>query len=75
MPTSPRAQRTDFSLDIAGRYTCNGLDEALASLGAGARPFDLIVLGGGSFGAALAEQLFANDLAQVHRILVRRAGH
>jgi choline dehydrogenase-like flavoprotein len=74
MPTSPRAQRTDFSLDIAGRYTCNGLDEALATLGAGARPFDLIVLGGGSFGAALAEQLFANDLAQVHRILVLEGG-
>ena len=74
MPTSPRAQRTDFSLDIAGRYICNGLDEALASLGPGARPFDLIVLGGGSFGAALAEQLFANDQAQVHRILVLEGG-
>ena len=74
MPTSPRAQRTDFSLDIAGRYICNGLDEALASLGPGTRPFDLIVLGGGSFGAALAEQLFANDQAQVHRILVLEGG-
>jgi hypothetical protein len=74
MPTSPRAQRTDFSLDIAGRYICNGLDEAMASLGPGARPFDLIVLGGGSFGAALAEQLFANDQAQVHRILVLEGG-
>ena len=74
MPTSPRAQRTDFSLDIAGRYICNGLDEALASLGPGTRAFDLIVLGGGSFGAALAEQLFANDQAQVHRILVLEGG-
>jgi choline dehydrogenase-like flavoprotein len=74
MPTSPRPQRTDFSLDIAGRYICNGLDEALTSLGPGARPFDLIVLGGGTFGAALAEQLFANDEAQVHRILVLEGG-
>jgi choline dehydrogenase-like flavoprotein len=74
MPTSPRAQRTDFSLDIAGRYTCNGLDEALASLVPGARPFDLIVIGGGSFGAALARQLFTNDQAQVHRILVLEGG-
>jgi choline dehydrogenase-like flavoprotein len=74
MPTSPRAQRTDFSLDIAGRYTCNGLDEALASVGSGGRPFDLIVVGGGSFGAALAQQLFANDQAQVHRILVLEGG-
>jgi choline dehydrogenase-like flavoprotein len=74
MPTSPRAQRTDFSLDIAGRYTCNGLDEALASTGPGGRPFDLIVVGGGSFGGALAEQLFANDKAQVHRVLVLDGG-
>jgi choline dehydrogenase-like flavoprotein len=74
MPTSPRAQRTDFSVDIAGRYTCNGLDEALASVGAGGRSFDLIVVGGGSFGAALAQQLFANDQAQVHRVLVLEAG-
>ena len=34
MPTSPRAQRTDFSLDVLGRYMCNGLDEAIASVGA-----------------------------------------
>jgi choline dehydrogenase-like flavoprotein len=74
MPTSPRAQRTDFSLDIAGRYTCNGLDEALASATSGGRPFDLIVVGGGSFGAALAQQLFANDQAQVHRVLVLDGG-
>jgi len=74
MPTSPRAQRTDFSVDIPGRYTCNGLDEALASVGAGGRPFDLIVVGGGSFGGALAQQLFANDQAQVRRILVLEGG-
>jgi choline dehydrogenase-like flavoprotein len=74
MPTSPRAQRTDFALDITGRYTCNGFDEALASAGPGGRPFDLIVVGGGSFGAALAQQLFANDQAQVHRVLVLDGG-
>jgi choline dehydrogenase-like flavoprotein len=74
MPTTPRAQRTDFSVDIPGRYTCNGLDEALASVGAGGRPFDLIVVGGGSFGGALAQQLFANDQAQVRRILVLEGG-
>ena len=73
MPTSPRAQRTDFSLDIAGRYICNGLDEALASLGPGARPFDLIVLGGGSFGAALASSC-SPTTSQVHRILVLEGG-
>lgn len=72
--TSPRAQRTDFSLDVLGRYVCNGLDEALTSAGPGARPFDLIVLGGGTFGAALAQQLFSNDEARVHRVLVLEGG-
>jgi hypothetical protein len=51
MPTSPRAQRTDFSLDITGPCTCNGL-EALASVRPGTRPFDLIVVGGGSSDAS-----------------------
>jgi choline dehydrogenase-like flavoprotein len=74
MPTSPKAQRTDFSIDIPGRYTCNGLDEARASVGAGGRLFDLIVIGAGSFGAALAQQFFANDQAQVRRILVLEGG-
>jgi hypothetical protein len=68
MPTSQRAQRTDFSVDISGRYTSNGLEESRASLGAGARPFDLLVVGGGSFSAALAQQLFANDQAKVHHV-------
>ncbi|MGE5636788.1 MAG: family 16 glycoside hydrolase [Nocardioidaceae bacterium] len=74
MPTSPRAQRTDFSLDVMGRYVCNGLDEALASTGPGSRPFDVVVVGGGSFGAALAQELFANDQAQVRRVLVLEGG-
>jgi hypothetical protein len=51
MPTSPRAKRTDFSLDITGPCACNGL-EALASVRPGTRPFDLIVVGGGSSDAS-----------------------
>jgi hypothetical protein len=74
MPTSPRPQRTDFAIDIPGRYICNGLDEATTSIALGGRPFDLIVVGGGSFGAALAQDLFANDQARVHRILVLEGG-
>jgi choline dehydrogenase-like flavoprotein len=74
MPTSPRAQRTDFSLDVTGRFTCNGLDEAMTSVALGGRPFDLIVIGGGSFGAALAQDLFNNDQAGVHRVLVLEGG-
>jgi choline dehydrogenase-like flavoprotein len=74
MPTNPQAQPTDFSLDIIGRFTCNGLDEANTSVALGGRPFDLIVIGGGSFGGALAQELFANDQAKVHRILVLEGG-
>ena len=45
--TSPTVQDTDFSRDILGRYTCNGLDEALRSTDTtnrpDARPFDVIL--------------------------------
>lgn len=57
--TAQNAQYTDFSLDVIGRYICNGLDEALHSADRhgnrpngesqeDARPFDVIVVGGGS---------------------------
>ena len=72
MSTSPQTQVTDFSRDVLGRYICNGLDEALQSTAW--RPFDLIVIGGGSFGSALAQHLFARDQGRVHRILVLEAG-
>ena len=78
MATSPIPQRTDFSLDVPGRYVCDGLDEALASTDRAAhpdaRPFDLIVLGGGSFGSGLASHLLFNDTTHAHRILVLEAG-
>lgn len=73
--TTQTPQYTDFSKDVLGRYVCNGLDEAMASAaGPGARPFDLIVVGGGSFGAALAQHLFSLDTLGLHRILVLEAG-
>src|SRR4051812_16816545 len=70
--TSPKAQYTDFSKDVLGRYVCNGLDEALRSADPGghrpdgstqedARPFDVIVVGGGSFGPIMAQHLFNQD--------------
>jgi hypothetical protein len=78
MATTTTPQRTDFSLDVVGRYVCNGWDEAMASQDAtqfpGARPFDLIVIGGGSFGAAFASHAFHSDRAHGHRILVLEAG-
>jgi choline dehydrogenase-like flavoprotein len=73
--TSPTAQYTDFSKDILGRYVCNGFDEALASTtGPGARPFDIIIVGGGSFAGALAQHLLFQDTFRNHRVLVLEAG-
>ncbi len=78
MPTSPGPQFTDFTFDVLGRYTCNGLDEALRSADANlrpdARPFDIIILGGGSFGGVLAQHLLFKDVTHSHRILVLEAG-
>ena len=80
MATSPTPQYTDFTRDVLGRYICNGLDEALNSTPQGgnsrpdARDFDIIVIGGGTFGSAIAQQLFANDCGGNHRILVLEGG-
>src|SRR2546429_387565 len=72
------SEDTSFSRDVIGRYVCNGLDEALSSMDRAsrpdARPFDIIVLGGGTFGAAVAQHLFYRDKAHQHRILVLEAG-
>ena len=76
--TSPNAENTSFARDILGRYTCNGLDEALQSANTAARPdarpFDVIVIGGGSFAGVLAQRLFTADTAHQHRVLVLEAG-
>ena len=72
MATSATPQNTDFSRDILGRYVCNGLDEALAS--ANAHPFDIIVLGGGSFGPIFAQHLLYRDTTRARRILILEAG-
>ena len=67
MATASFPQSTDFSRDVLGRYVCNGLDEARRSLDRrlrpDARPFDVIVVGGGTFGPAFAQHLFATDAA------------
>lgn len=76
--TAAHPQMTDFCLDVMGRYVCNGLDEALGSsdqtIRPDARPFDVIVIGGGSFGPILAQHLFYRDMPHRHRILVLEAG-
>jgi hypothetical protein len=72
MATSATAQDTDFTHDVLGRYVCNGFDEALGS--AGAHPFDIIVLGGGSFGPIFAQHLLYRDTTRARRILLLEAG-
>ncbi len=79
MATSSTPQYTDFTRDVLGRYICNGLDEAMNSTPEGnnrpeARDFDIIVIGGGTFGSVIAQQLFSNDRAGNHRILVLEGG-
>ncbi len=78
MVTNATSQTTDFTRDTIGRFVCNGLDEALRSadqnLRSDARPFDIIIIGGGTFGAAVAQHLFFADKTHSHRILVLEGG-
>src|SRR5437660_1587174 len=85
MASPTTSERTSFSLDVLGRYVCNGLDEALHSADKtarrpdgspqnDARPFDVIVVGGGTFGSAFASHLFHADVAHRHRVLVLEGG-
>ncbi len=71
-------ERTTFSLDVEGRYICDTWQEAMDSanptIRSDARPFDIVVLGGGTFGAAVAQHLFNKDTSHSHRILVLEAG-
>jgi len=75
---TPFSESTTFTRDVEGRYICNTLDEAKASADTGARadakPFDIIIVGGGTFGAALASALFERDKERKHRILVLEGG-
>lgn len=85
MASSKTAQLTDFTVDILGRYICNGLDEALHSTDknaqrpdgspqSDARPFNAIIIGGGSFGGVLAQHLLYADQTNSYRILVLEGG-
>src|SRR5215813_9531604 len=76
---------TTFTRDVLGRYVCNTFDEALVTIEANARaaaglppgdlrPFDFIIIGGGTFGAALAEHLWFRSANRSERLLVIDGG-
>jgi Domain of Unknown Function (DUF1080)/GMC oxidoreductase len=72
------SESTSFTLDNMGRFLCNTLQEALDStkqtVGGHNRAFDVIVVGGGTFGSVVAEHLFIADATRSRRILVLEAG-
>src|SRR5437660_12559566 len=45
--------QTIFTCDVLGNYVCNTFSEAVTS-----GPFDVIIIGGGTFGLTLAQDLF-----------------
>jgi hypothetical protein len=72
------SESTTFTLDNMGRFLCNSLQEAFDSttqtVGGHRRDFDVIVIGGGTFGAVVAEHLFITDSTRSRRILVLEGG-
>lgn len=71
-------QSTAFTLDNMGRYFCNTLREALDSaaqpIAGHGRGFDVVIIGGGTFGSVVAERLFVADATHSRRILVLEHG-
>ena len=71
-------ESTSFTLDNMGRFLCNTLQEATdgaaQTVGGRRRDFDVIVIGGGTFGAVVAEHLLVTDRTRSRRILVLEAG-
>lgn len=77
------AASTIFTLDNMGRLLANSVHEALTSAGidvgigsppVDSRPFDVIVIGGGTFGSAIAQHLYYNDTTRSRRIVVIERG-
>ena len=73
-----QAEYTTFTLDNMGRFLCNTLQEASdstnVSVGGRTRGFDVIIVGGGTFGSVMAHKLFMDDKWRSHRILVLEEG-
>jgi len=70
------SELTSFTKDVQGRYLCNDFSEVEAWRAEGGRPFDIIIVGGGTFGAAIAEHLWyrQRQLGGGLRTLVVKAG-
>jgi hypothetical protein len=72
------SESTTFTLDNMGRYLCNTLQEAFDGAAQGVagarRDFDVIIIGGGTFGSVMAEALFQRDHTHSRRILVLEQG-
>jgi Domain of Unknown Function (DUF1080)/GMC oxidoreductase len=72
------SESTSFTLDNMGRFLCNTLQEARDSaaqnIAGRGRDFDVIIIGGGTFGSVVAEHLFIADATRSRRILVLEAG-
>lgn len=74
MTMAIESQHTFFSRDVLGRFICNHPSEVSG------RPFDAIVIGGGTFGAVIAEHLWfrGNEGAarpRQYRVLVLESGN
>ena len=77
---------TTFTRDVLGRYICNTFNEMIVTIdpsqraAAGLpargdlRPFDFIIVGGGTFGSAVAEHLWFRSTNRSERILALGAG-
>lgn len=86
MNTGLPTPETDFSRDVLGRYVCNTFDDMLVTIDPNVRnaaglpargdlrPFDFIIIGGGTFGAAVAEHLWFRSTGRSERILVLEGG-
>src|SRR5262245_4121831 len=83
LPMPLAVESTTFTLDTQGRYLANTLADALHSARVpvglstpppDARPFAVIVLGGGSFGVIFAQHLLAIDPTFSRRVLILERG-
>src|SRR5215216_3884717 len=56
-PMASPTPETIFTKDILGNFVCNTFADAAAANAAGG-PFDAVIIGGGTFGLALAQDVF-----------------